>query len=673
MKKLFLSLTFLLLLFIISISVFIYLFDANQYKTKITDTIKSHTDYDVELHGNIDISLYPWVGLKLNNILIKNKPDFNNKTLASIHQFTIKVKMIPLLSRRIEVDQFIADRLQLNLEINTDGSNNWSNFLLTSDQTPTNLKDLSINSIKITDSNISWLDNRNGKHINFYSLNITTDNFVLGQPLPVALNTIISNNQPDWKANASLETNLSFNSNSVVFDANNLVLSVKTLPTDNTTQRSLTLTGDSAIDLHSSTLRLNNANIEIFDLNIHGNLIMENIWDTPYIHGPVSIDSFSASTLSKHFDFKLPEFNNPSSLKQLSFSADFSTDIHSFKLDKLIANIDNNQLIGFVHMSNLNDTTPIVRYDITIDNINANDYTVKNMINVPIPVNLLRNIDLKGTTRLSNALLNDIRLSDISIPLLVKQHTLTANPVSLTINQAKIKSAFVLNIADTIVGRAAIQSENLNSNDTLNPLLNKILANNTLQVNSIFSASLHLKSHGHSISDHQRTLTGKLNLNSDKLILKGIDLNHVTKKVVSDYATKNNFRTRTPYLDAINPDSSHLFTNIKTTFDITGHSFRTQTLALNSDTYNIETKGYIDFSKQELNIRSIIDRHVSNRIDIREKLIDHPMEYDVRGQFGSINTQLDFTKYDLLVGRLLMIDAKARRIKSRKEQQKNAW
>jgi hypothetical protein len=61
---------------------------------------------------------------------------------------------------------------------------------------------------------------------------------------------------------------------------------------------------------------------------------------------------------------------------------------------------------------------------------------------------------------------------------------------------------------------------------------------------------------------------------------------------------------------------------------------------------------------------------VNNRIDIRDKLRDHPMEYHAYGRFENVTYKFDVDKYELLVGRLLIQEAKKRSIKSKKQ---NTW
>ena len=68
-----------------------------------------------------------------------------------------------------------------------------------------------------------------------------------------------------------------------------------------------------------------------------------------------------------------------------------------------------------------------------------------------------------------------------------------------------------------------------------------------------------------------------------------------------------------------------------------------------------------------------MDTHVPDRIDIRNKILDHPMEYDVQGDFNNLTTRFDIDRFDLRLDRLLIIEAKARKIKAIKNQGNSTW
>ena len=114
----------MIVLFVIAIAGFIYTFDANKYKEEIAELVESVSDRPVSIAGDMDISLYPWIGIKINDVTIENADGFSNKTFATIGQFDVKIKMLPLLQKRLDIDKLVLHRLVLELETNAAGEKN---------------------------------------------------------------------------------------------------------------------------------------------------------------------------------------------------------------------------------------------------------------------------------------------------------------------------------------------------------------------------------------------------------------------------------------------------------------------------------------------------------------------------------------------------------------------
>jgi hypothetical protein len=100
-------------------------------------------------------------------------------------------------------------------------------------------------------------------------------------------------------------------------------------------------------------------------------------------------------------------------------------------------------------------------------------------------------------------------------------------------------------------------------------------------------------------------------------------------------------------------------------------------LRLVADKVTVTGSGSIDLINGSIDYRSVIDMHVDNTANLRDKLRDHPMEYDLQGNFGDLAYNFDVARYDLLVGRMLIQQTRARqyrRINQQKETStRNSW
>ena len=56
----------IVVLLVIAVAGFVYTFDANNYKEEIAKLAESVTGRPINIAGDMDISLYPWIGIKIN-------------------------------------------------------------------------------------------------------------------------------------------------------------------------------------------------------------------------------------------------------------------------------------------------------------------------------------------------------------------------------------------------------------------------------------------------------------------------------------------------------------------------------------------------------------------------------------------------------------------------------
>ncbi len=117
---------FALFVFIIVALITIPLFiDINKYKPLIKEKVTAATGRTFELNGEIALSLFPWAGFKLNNMILGNPEGFESDFFVSLDKFEVRVKLLPLLSKEIELKRFIIKEPRIVLEKNKDGLANW--------------------------------------------------------------------------------------------------------------------------------------------------------------------------------------------------------------------------------------------------------------------------------------------------------------------------------------------------------------------------------------------------------------------------------------------------------------------------------------------------------------------------------------------------------------------
>src|SRR5713226_7342013 len=102
--------------------------DPNDYKPRISAAVKNATGRELKLDGAIKLSVFPWIALELGPASLWNPPGFSDEPFVSFQHASVRVKLLPLLSKRLEVGRVELDGLDLKLLKNAEGKGNWEGF-----------------------------------------------------------------------------------------------------------------------------------------------------------------------------------------------------------------------------------------------------------------------------------------------------------------------------------------------------------------------------------------------------------------------------------------------------------------------------------------------------------------------------------------------------------------
>ena len=670
----------IILLLVIAVAGFVYTFDANNYKEEIADLIESVTDRPISIAGDMDISLYPWIGIKINDVTIGNSAGFSDKTFATIGQFDVRVKMLPLLQNRLEIDRLVLHRLALELEMNAAGKNNWSSFAGVAEnenaEPGSGLAGMTIGGIDLADSRITWMDVNTGKQLVFSNLSLSTQAISKGQPLPVELKAFVQSNQPEWQAAVNAKTRLEFNLDSAVFDAKDLKLTVKALLPDTEMEKvTLAMVADSKINLQTRSAKLNNARIGVLGLVMGGTFDVENIFSVPLIQGPVKVKTFEAGKLAKRLNYDIPQMANTQSLKNITLTALFKMDFDTVYMDNISANVDQSKVEGFVHITGLSN--PVVRYELKADRINLDDYRlVGNELEqdgMPLPLDFIRAAEVEGVLDVETVTAGDTELQKVHIASNINNDILNANPMTMLVSEGEVKAAMRLDARETPAVSFVAEARQMDASATINPLLTNILGDKAPALSGRVDADANLSATGSSATALKTSAQGTIKVNMDKAIVKGIDFDHASYDVVADYAERNDFRVSRTFNVEYDPDRATEFDKLHATFRVSKGKLINSDLLLESETVNVTGTGSLDFINGKLDYRPVVDMKVASTVNVRDKLRDHPMEYQALGSWGEITTEFDVKRYDLHMGRLMIQEAKANRNRRINSQSENSW
>ncbi|WP_419534282.1 AsmA family protein [Endozoicomonas sp.] len=325
--------------------------DPNQYRDEITQLVYDQSGLKVSINGPIGWSIFPWVGLSLEDVSVEGA---NSSKLAQLGSAGVSVKLIPLLSKRIEMQTLELKGLELTLVKNAKGKGNWqvSAPKYSEQQTsgrqepsPTSKSEtgssplkLDIASVNVSGLLISYDDLQSKQKYIIDQASLTTGAIRNQQPFDFEMKAHITT--PDLVVNSLIRGEMTFNLEAGRYDIQNLKVSA---------------TPD--LDKGES-------------LSIVGNVQYQ---QTPMlVKGNLGVAEFNLANLLNQMKVQLPPMADPKALNKLSFDSHFSTNGESLTADKLQLQLDSFTLDGNFKMNSIDRGD--MQFSFTGNDLNLDNY-----------------------------------------------------------------------------------------------------------------------------------------------------------------------------------------------------------------------------------------------------------------------------------------------------------
>jgi AsmA protein len=126
MRKLFIGLGIVVVLLVATALILPSLIPASVYKDKITEQVSSGLGRDVQIAGDVKLSVFPTLMAKANLVTIANAEGFSDQAFATMDSLEAKVKLWPLFKKQVEINAFTLVNPIISLEKTKTGKVNWT-------------------------------------------------------------------------------------------------------------------------------------------------------------------------------------------------------------------------------------------------------------------------------------------------------------------------------------------------------------------------------------------------------------------------------------------------------------------------------------------------------------------------------------------------------------------
>jgi AsmA protein len=209
------------------------LFDPNDYRTRIELAFNQHTGRVLTLEGKLGLRLLPRLSVSTGPFAISDRPGAGEGDFLTARDARIRLALMPLLQRRIELGRLVLIEPVVALRIDRDGRDNWSDLFDRPpppesadqpDEPATEGPELTVAGIVIEGGRMSFDDARRSRHLEFSELDVETG--ALGQDSPTSIRAGLVLERPDEAELRTLVTGRVSRVRTRVWAAENVVVEV---------------------------------------------------------------------------------------------------------------------------------------------------------------------------------------------------------------------------------------------------------------------------------------------------------------------------------------------------------------------------------------------------------------------------------------------------------------
>ncbi len=370
--------------------------DPNDFRQPISDEVKSRTGRELAI-GRISFSLFPWLGLSLQDLELGNAPGFSAREMVRLKTLNVHVELMPLFHQQLKIDRIVIDGLLLNLEKNRKGIGNWED--LRQGQTPKSaqqapprqapdpgrrknvtlgkmLAGLTLAGLNLSQARINWDDRSTNQHLSLSDIDLQVGRYTAGKPFDIETRLTYQGSGPIEKARLSL-------SMSVTADMENRRLALRNIKAEQalTTPwlKSGTLktgfTAESLVaDLDSQTLEATRIDIRANHLQLGSQkLTVTKLLDNPVGVMTLKVHAFSPRAIADELGLSLPVMaDEKNTLQRLSLQTRLRAGTSSLKASDLRLRLDDTTLKGRLAVTDF--SRPDIRFTLAADALDMDRY-----------------------------------------------------------------------------------------------------------------------------------------------------------------------------------------------------------------------------------------------------------------------------------------------------------
>lgn len=634
----------LAVLVVLAVVVAVYLvvtFDPNLYKDRIEDKVAEITGRALTLGGNIELTLYPSIGLRLEDVRLANADGFGEQPFAEFRVVDVAVAVLPLLRNEIDVQRIEADGVGISLARNAEGRTNWDDLVERMDDSgegaagaarsgsvaraTTGPRDIGIAGLDLTDLRVEWDDQLEGRRMVLSQANLALRGFQLATETPVTFDGAVWVRDGDAEPieldlDLAARINLDIAAERYSFRRLQSVIDLRHPALEPEIQ--VRLDADAVLDLQRAVASVERLSANLSDLHLTGSVEMRGLdEEVPALQGELRSNTFNARDLLASLGFDAPETADPDVLKRVALELSVSGTPERLTVDPILITLDDSTLRGQAGLDR-SGSRPMVSFTLMGDQVDLDRYlppqveqareaetppvppgvpseppdelppeVAKDDIPIDLPAELMRAFDMDGSLRLEVLTMLGLTLEGIEVKLRAREGQWQVDPLVGRGYQGHLESRITLDARGETPGYAAnVRLEGVAIGELLEALRgeeSKLLGTGNL--------GLDITATGASVAALTASLNGTGQMRFEDGAVRGINIARIIRHADA------RLRGESPQDDG-EPNQTD-FTALSGSFRIDDGVVRNDDLAASSPLLRVSGRGSADLPRQRVDYR----------------------------------------------------------------------
>lgn len=606
-----------------------WLIDPNDYRDDIARQVESSTGRSFDIDGDLSLSVFPWIAVEVNQSRLSDDPAFSQQSMAEIRKLSIRLKLLPLLKREIQVGRIVVDGLSLKLAVNEEGASNWESLLgeqtaedeeaATAQEPATNSGELPVTSVRIegltiSDATVSYQDRQTDSEYRLEGFNLESGEVTLDKPFSLNGDAKVYVSEPESVLDLNWQGEIAMDLEQSRYQLDGFELNAMLTTEELDKPVSIQLDTDLQLDLEQESLVLSALTLRSDSLLLEGNASAGRWSGDGEVKAKLNVPTWDAKSWLRDLGVELPDMSDPDALSAVAMQMNVSGSLQQLAVSPLVIDLDDSRIDGSASVD-LRQEVPAIEFSASINEVNLDRYMAAaddedeatddkddqeagasaDINSTEVDLSALNSVNAKADVSIGRLQANRVVTEDVELKLRLNDGTLRLAPLSLNLYSGTLRMEAT--VADS-PGGANIQFSNRLTALQLGPLTEALMEKPTLS--GLGNVSFDLTSQGKTVGQLRQALNGKLSLDLADGAVYGFN---VAKILRSAQARRSGDEAA---LAEAKQEQRTDFAAMSATAVINNGVLSNRDLSLMSPALRLSGEGLVDLFKETIDYRSIV-------------------------------------------------------------------